>query len=86
MISLSILVLELEQYSLDGWNDRCMRGWMAHQTPRVAAIGAHTAVSFIKSRGLYRSLLGPSLFNIFFKDLEGFIVDTILSGMEMAKN
>lgn len=59
---------------------------MAHQTPRVAAIGAHTAVSFIKSRGLYRSLLGPSLFSIFFKDLEGFIVDTILSGMEMAKN
>lgn len=86
MISLSILVLHLEQYILDGWNGRCMRNWIACETPCVAVNGSYTPLRFLKNRNLHGSLLGPSLFSIFFKDLEEFIVDTVLSGMEMTQN
>lgn len=86
MISLSILVLELEQYGLDGWTDRCVGNWMARQTPHVAVNGSYAALGFIKNRSLHGSLLGPSLFSFFFRDLEEFIVDTILSSMETTQN
>lgn len=86
MVSLSILVLELEQYSWDGWTDRCVRNWIARQAPYVAVNGSYTALSFIKNRGLHGSLLWPSLFSIFFKDLEEFIVDTIFSSMGITQN
>lgn len=59
---------------------------MACETPCVAVNGSDTALRFIKNRAFHESLLGPSLFSTFFKDLEEFTVDTVLSGMEMTQN
>lgn len=59
---------------------------MARQTPHVAVNSSYAALRFIKNRGLHGSLLGPSPFSIFFRGLEEFIVDTILSSMETTQN
>ena len=47
MVSLSILIFKLGQYSLDGLTARSVRNWLTHQAPSVAVNGSYTALRIV---------------------------------------
>lgn len=47
MVSLSILIFKLGQYSLDRLTARSVRNWLTHQAPSVAVNGSYTALRIV---------------------------------------